>query len=178
MLTTYNGGFSQNPNRRLFIEEDFTIACETCFFWLHNPELYSARDACPRRKKGISHIVIHVVGRHGLIRVTDPNNESQRFLLSCQNHDPTFKGKGNCAKCQSAGQWTETDLADLEHTEIALCIRLGCSFDMRGMREHTTEKLCHYNTDQSKPKKMCILYEIDLTPSSDWGMTCDEIVSA
>ncbi|KAM5349496.1 hypothetical protein ACJ41O_006001 [Fusarium nematophilum] len=157
-LTTHNGGVPQNPKNRLFTEEDFTTDCETCFFWLHNPKLYSSRDACTRRKKEISHIATHAIDHHGLIRVTDPNNESRKFLLSCQNHDPTVKGKGNCAKCQSAGQWTETDLADPEHTGIALCIRCWCSFDMRGMKEHMTEKLCPYNTEQPKPKKMCILY--------------------
>ncbi|KAM5363691.1 hypothetical protein ACJZ2D_011889 [Fusarium nematophilum] len=157
-LNTLSAGVAQNPKSRLLTGEDFTTACGTCFFWLHKPKLYSSRDACHRRKKEISHVITHAIDHHGLIRVMDPKNESRKFLISCQNHDPTIKASGNCAKCLSADQWTETDLADPEHSGIALCTRCWCSFDMRGMKEHMAEKLCPYNTEQPKPNKMCILY--------------------
>ncbi|KAM0251780.1 hypothetical protein ACHAP5_001442 [Fusarium lateritium] len=133
---------------------DFVDRCETCPFWLHDPNQFSTneRQACYGRKEEVSHIVTHVLDHHGLIRGKDPKQPSRSYLASCQTHDPSIK-KGNCEKCKSLHNWKDEDFADSEHHGIALCLRCWCRFDKKGMQTHVAEPLCDYNSEQLKQKK-------------------------
>ncbi|KAM0479673.1 hypothetical protein ACHAP7_005463 [Fusarium lateritium] len=134
--------------------KDFVDRCETCPFWLHDPEQFSTseRQACYGRKEAVSHIVTHVLDHHGLIRGKDPKNPSRSYLASCYTQ-PSIKAKGNCEKCSFLHNWKDEDFADSEHHGIALCLRCWCRFDKKGMQTHVAEPLCVYNSEQWKQKK-------------------------
>jgi hypothetical protein len=169
ILSAYNGPSSSGARRdkslhnqtsKLVSHEDFVNRCETCPFWLHDPDQFTSneRQACSGRKEEVSHIITHVCDHHGLIRGRDPNNSSRKYLASCHTHNPSIKAKGICAKCSLLHNWKDKDFADSEHHGVALCLRCWCKFDKKGMQTHMAEPLCTYNSEQLKQKKVCVLY--------------------
>jgi hypothetical protein len=169
VLSAYNGPSSSGARRdrllhnqtsKLVSHEDFVDRCETCPFWLHDPDQFASkeRQACCGRKEEVSHIITHVSDHHGLIRGRDPSNSSRKYLASCHTHNPSIKAKGNCVKCSSLHDWKDKDFADPEHNGVALCLRCWCKFDKKGMQTHIAEPLCTYNSEQLKQKKVCVLY--------------------
>ncbi|KAF4954781.1 hypothetical protein FGADI_5079 [Fusarium gaditjirri] len=154
-----DGPVHTRPNN-LVTPEDFTGACETCFFWLYDPKRFSSpeRHACSGRKDEISHIVTHATDHHGLIRGKDPYYTARKYLTSCRTFDPSIKAKGNCGKCDSLHKWKEQDFSDQEHSGKVLCLRCWCTFEKKGMKDHMAEPLCDYNAEQPKEKKVYILY--------------------
>ncbi|KAM0344073.1 hypothetical protein ACHAPU_007977 [Fusarium lateritium] len=151
---------TQIQSIKLVSHEDFVNRCETCPFWLHEPDQFSSieRQACFGRKEEVSHIVTHISDHHGLIRGKDPKNSSRKYLSSCQTHSPSIKAKGECAKCSSLHNWKDEDFADSEHHGAALCLRCWCRFDKRSMKAHIAAPMCTYNSEQLKQKKVCVLY--------------------
>ncbi|KAF4947996.1 hypothetical protein FGADI_9991 [Fusarium gaditjirri] len=147
-------------SRRPVLPQDFEGACETCFFWLLSPEQFSSPEwhACSGRKDEIGHIVTHAVNHHGLTRGRDPQHSARKYLTSCQSFSPFVKAKGNCAKCSSLSEWTDTDFADPKHRGVVICLRCWRKFDKKQMKEHLAKPLCDYNAEQPKAEKLWILY--------------------
>ncbi|CAG1995977.1 unnamed protein product [Fusarium graminearum] len=145
---------------------------ETCPFWLFDPGQFSNEDrqACWGRKLEMSHVIAHLIDHHGFVRGIDPKNESRKYLASCQTQNPFVKAKGDCAKCTSLHNWKDSDFTDPEHKGVVICTRCYFQFDKREMQSHLDGPMCPYNTEQPKPKKMCILYTTfcsqDKPPSS------------
>ncbi|KAF4966809.1 hypothetical protein FSARC_5554 [Fusarium sarcochroum] len=151
---------ARSLTRRLVSHEHFEDACETCFFWLFDPEQFSSseRHACCGRKDEISHIITHAVDHHGLVRGKDPRNHSRKYLTSCQTYSPFMKAKGNCPECSSLYKWKNGDFMDPAHQGVVLCLRCWRKFDKKEMQDHMAGPMCAYNTEQAKSKKVCILY--------------------
>ncbi|KAL6915506.1 hypothetical protein FSST1_007001 [Fusarium sambucinum] len=142
--------------------EDFIDCCNFCPFWLSAPARYSSADrqACYGWKDEISHVITHMTHHHGMILGKDPESPSRRYLASCTLHNANIEARGNCAKCSSIHQWTDSDFLDPKHSGVALCLRCWHSFNKKDLQNHMTGPLCDYNGEQPKPNKMMVLYTV------------------
>ncbi|EWZ78821.1 hypothetical protein FOWG_16980 [Fusarium oxysporum f. sp. lycopersici MN25] len=149
----------QSRAHGLVTPRDFKCAVKTCFFYLYKPwRIPAPREACSRPKEEISHIITHAIDHHGLIRGTDPQQSSRKYLASCWKFDNFSNTKGKCEKCSSLHDWSDMDFANRDHGGVALCLRCWDTFDKKDMQSHVAGPLCNYNAARPKEEKLCKLY--------------------
>lgn len=148
---------------RELVDDDFENSWDYCPFFLHHPLQYSHKpwSSCSKQRAEISHMVVHIISDHGVIRGSHRHRPNQRYITRCGSRIAESKGRSNCVTCSQVEEWTEQELGDLKHDGPSVCLRCFAELPTKAdLHEHLhTPSICLYREDNPMRAKARTLYQ-------------------